>query len=50
MTRRRPRTSTLVLIGLFLGVLALYVLVRPAPAPAADVQPATTPAIRSRSP
>ena len=29
----RPRTSTLVLIGLFLGVLALYILVRPVPAP-----------------
>jgi hypothetical protein len=28
---RRPRTSTLVLIGLFLGVLALYVAVRPDP-------------------
>ena len=26
---RRPRTSTLVLIGLFLGVLALYICVRP---------------------
>jgi cytoskeletal protein RodZ len=26
---RRPRTSTLVLIGLFLGFLALYVMVRP---------------------
>ena len=28
----RPRTSTLVLIGLFLGFLALYVMVRPATA------------------
>jgi hypothetical protein len=28
----RPRTSTIVIIGLFLGVLVLYVLVRPAPA------------------
>jgi len=28
----RPRTSTLVLIGLFLGFFALYVLVRPATA------------------
>src|SRR5580698_5981975 len=27
----RPRTSTLVLIGLFLGFLTLYVLVRPIP-------------------
>jgi hypothetical protein len=27
---RRPRTSTLVVIGLFLGVLALYILIRPA--------------------
>jgi cytoskeletal protein RodZ len=27
----RPRTSTLVLIGLFLGFLTLYVWVRPAP-------------------
>lgn len=26
----RPRTSTLVLIGLFVGFLALYILVRPA--------------------
>ena len=26
----KPRTSTLVLLGLFIGVLALYVLVRPA--------------------
>jgi hypothetical protein len=29
---RRPRTSTFVLMGLFLGVLALYVVVRPVPA------------------
>ena len=28
----RPRTSTITIIGLFLGVLVLYVLVRPAPA------------------
>jgi hypothetical protein len=35
---RRPRTSTLVLIGLFVGVFALYILVRPVPAPAANVQ------------
>ena len=30
----RPRTSTLVISGLFLAVLALYILVRPVPAPA----------------
>src|SRR5258708_4997544 len=34
----RPRTSTLVLIGLFLGALALYILARPASAPAGTVQ------------
>lgn len=34
----RPRTSTLVLIGLFAGVFALYILVRPVQAPAANVQ------------
>jgi len=28
----RPRTSTLVISGLFLAVLALYLLVRPVPA------------------
>ena len=36
----RPRTSTVVLIGLFLGVFALWVLVSPAPAPAGTTQPA----------
>jgi len=41
-TAGRPRTSTLVLIGLFVGVFALYILVRPTPAPAANVQPANT--------
>ena len=30
----RPRTSTLVISGLFLAVLALYILVRPVPPPA----------------
>lgn len=35
----RPRTSTLVLIGLFIGVLALYILVRPVQStPAGNVQ------------
>jgi cytoskeletal protein RodZ len=38
---RRPRTSTLVLIGLFVGVFALYILVRPVPAPAANVEQVT---------
>jgi cytoskeletal protein RodZ len=38
----RPRTSTLVLIGLFLGFLTLYVWVRPTPVSnAGNVQPAT---------
>ena len=32
MRGRRPRTSTIVLAGLFLAVLALYILVRPVPA------------------
>jgi cytoskeletal protein RodZ len=36
----RPRTSTLVLMGLFLGFLALYVMVRPATVNAGNVQPA----------
>ena len=31
---RRPRTSTIVISALFLAVLALYILVRPVPAPA----------------
>jgi len=48
----RPRTSTMVLMGLFVGVFALYVLVRPAstgktepanPAPT-PTGPVTTPA------
>jgi hypothetical protein len=36
----RPRTSTLVISGLFLAVLALYILVRPVPtaAPAGSSQ------------
>jgi hypothetical protein len=38
---RRPRTSTIVLIGVFLGVLALYTLVRPVPSTA--IQPAVNP-------
>ena len=38
----RPRTSTLVLIGLFLGFLTLYVWVRPTPmSNTGNVQPAT---------
>lgn len=43
MKGRRPRTSTLIISGLFLAVLALYILVRPIPVPAATVQPAVTP-------
>ena len=37
----RPRTSTLVISGLFLAVLALYILVSPGPvpAPAGTTQP-----------
>ena len=37
----RPRTSTLVISGLFLAVLALYILVRPVtpPASAGTTQP-----------
>ena len=38
----RPRTSTLVLIGLFLGFLALYVMVRPASMNTGNVEPANT--------
>jgi hypothetical protein len=40
----RPRTSTLVISGLFLAVLALYILVRPVPPPASagTTQPGTT--------
>lgn len=38
----RPRTSTLVLIGLFLGFLTLYVWVRPIPeSNTGNVQPVT---------
>jgi len=38
----RPRTSTLVLIGLFLGFLTLYVWVRPTPVSnTGNVHPAT---------
>jgi cytoskeletal protein RodZ len=38
----RPRTSTLVLIGLFLGFLTLYVWVRPTPmSTTGNVQPVT---------
>jgi len=40
----RPRTSTVVLIGLFLGVFALWIVVRPATAttttPTGNTQPA----------
>src|SRR5205823_8977098 len=53
----RPRTSTLVISGLFLAVLALYILVRPVPTPASagTTQPGTTssstaPAATSTSP
>jgi cytoskeletal protein RodZ len=40
--KRRPRTSTLIISGLFLAVLALYILVRPVPVPAATVQQGAT--------
>ena len=49
----RPRTSTIVLIGLFVGVFALYILVRPQSAPAGATQPASgnTPSyVPARSP
>jgi cytoskeletal protein RodZ len=39
---KRPRTSTIVLAVLFLGVFALYILVRPVSVPAA-AQPTGTP-------
>ena len=42
---RRPRTSTVVLAVLFLAVLALYLLVRPAAAPAAAAQQAPARAV-----
>jgi cytoskeletal protein RodZ len=42
---RRPRTSTLVLSGLFLAVLALWLWVRPPVADTASASPATTPAV-----
>ena len=38
----RPRTSTLIISGLFLAILALYILVRPVPVLAAQVQPGVT--------
>jgi hypothetical protein len=38
----RPRTSTLIIAGLFLAILALYILVRPVPVPAAQVQSGVT--------
>ena len=40
---RRPRTSTLVLMGLFLGVLTLYILISPVPTPTASPAPAVQP-------
>ena len=43
MTGHRPRTSTLVLVVLFLAVAALYVWVRPdTPATTGSVAPAST--------
>src|SRR4029079_15803565 len=47
----RPRTSTLVISGLFLAVLALYILVRPVPPPASadTTQPGTTSSSSSSS-
>jgi hypothetical protein len=41
LVSKRPRTSTIVLAVAFLGVLALYILVRPVPVTAAD-QPTGT--------
>ena len=48
----RPRTSTLVISGLFLAVLALYILVRPVPtaAPAGSTQTVTNPSPTSPAP
>ena len=40
----RPRTSTFVLTGLFLAVLALYILVRPVPVSAVSPEPTYSPA------
>jgi hypothetical protein len=40
----RPRTSTLVLTGLFLAVLALYFWVRPVPVATSPARPALQPA------
>ena len=45
----RPRTSTLLLAGLFLAMLALYILVRPVPAPAGSPEPAAS-AVSTPSP
>ena len=39
----RPRTSTLLLMGLFLGVLALYFLISPVPTPTTSPAPAVSP-------
>ena len=39
----RPRNSTIVLTGLFLAVLALYILVRPVPTSAASPEPIASP-------
>jgi hypothetical protein len=44
MRGRRPRTSTIVLTGLFLAVLALYILVRPVPPAAGEAGSAASPA------
>ena len=48
----RPRTSTLVISGLFLAVLALYILVRPVtpPASAGTTQPAANPSPTAPAP
>jgi hypothetical protein len=45
----RARTSTLVISGLFLAVLALYFLVRPVQVPAGEPQPYVSPT-RSAAP
>jgi len=45
----RPRTSTLVISGLFLAVLALYILVRPVPPPASMTSSRSRPVCAARA-
>lgn len=47
---KRPRTSSIVLTAVFLGVLALYFLVRPASAPGAQPTGTQTPVPSAPSP